>query len=62
MKKLIADVNVGDKIRTYHGPYGHKDWLVTRIVWDSALPFVVVNDTIHFDKTDWVTVVENNHV
>ncbi len=60
MKKLIADVNVGDTIRTYHGGYGKADWFVRRIVWDSSSPFVVVNDRLMFDKTEWVEVVSND--
>lgn len=61
MKKLIADVNVGDTIRTYHGNYGRVDWLVRRIVRDSSRPLVVVvNDRLMFDKTEWVEVVEND--
>lgn len=60
MKKLIADVNVGDTIRTYHGNYGRVDWLVRLIVWDSSSPLVVVNDRLMFDKTEWVEVVEND--
>lgn len=60
MKKLIADVHVGDTIRTYHGDYGKADWLVRRIVWDSSRPLVVVNDRLMFDKTEWVEVIEND--
>lgn len=59
MKKLIADVNPGDIIRTYHGPYGSRDWLVKSIEWDSTNPLVTVNGSMMFDKHERVEVVEN---
>lgn len=55
MKKLIADVELGDVIHIddYYGGY---DVEVKSIEWASMLPFVTVNRDIVFAKTDWVEV------
>lgn len=55
MKKLIADVELGDVIRI-DDDYGGYDVEVKRIEWDSMLPFVAINREIMFAKTDWVEV------
>ena len=55
MKKLIADVELGDVIRI-DDDYGGYDVEVQRIEWDSMLPFVTINREIMFAKTDWVEV------
>lgn len=55
MKKLIADVELGDVIYIYDY-YGGYDVEVKSIEWDSMLPFVTVNRDIVFAKTDWVEV------
>lgn len=63
MKKLIADVNPGDTIRTYHGQYGSADWFVKSIEWDTTKPLVVVNGQLMFDKCERVEVVKDgNHL
>lgn len=54
MKKLIADIELGDVIRI--DDYGGYDVVVKRIEWDSMLPFVTINREIMFAKTDWVEV------
>ncbi|EPI9101774.1 hypothetical protein ACTBWA_004385 [Salmonella enterica subsp. enterica serovar Newport] len=53
MKKLIADVELGDVIHIYDGYYVE----VKRIEWDSMLPFVTINREIIFNKTDLVEVI-----
>lgn len=55
MKKLIADVGLGDVIRI-DDDYGGYDVVVKHIEWDSMLPFVTINREIMFAKTDWVEV------
>lgn len=52
MKKLIADVELGDVIRIDDG----YDVVVRRIEWNSMLPLVTINREIMFAKTDWVEV------
>lgn len=55
MKKLIADIELGDVIRIddYYGGY---DVEVRHIEWDSELPIVTINCEIMFAKTDLVEV------
>lgn len=55
MKKLIADIELGDVIRIDDG-YGGYDVEVRRIEWNSMLPLVTINREIMFAKTDWVEV------
>lgn len=55
MKKLIADVELGDVIHI-DDVYGGYDVEVKRIEWDSMLPFVTINREIMFAKTDLVEV------
>lgn len=55
MKKLIADVELGDVIRI-DDEYGSYDVVVKCIEWDSMLPFVTINREIMFAKTDWIEV------
>lgn len=55
MKKLIADVNPGDVIRTYHG----EKWLVKSIERDSTNPLVTINGSMMFDKHERVDVVRS---
>ena len=55
MKKLIADVALGDVIRI-DDDYGGYDVEVRRIEWNSMLPLVTINREIMFAKTDWVEV------
>ncbi len=52
MKKLIADVELGDVIRIDDG----YDVEVVHIEWYSTLTFVTINREIMFAKTDWVEV------
>lgn len=60
MKKLIADVELGDvelgDVIRIDDDYGGYDVAVKRIEWDSMLPFVTINREIMFAKTDWVEV------
>lgn len=53
MKKLIADIELGDVIRI-DDDYGGYDVEVKRIEWDSMLPFATINGEIMFAKTDLV--------
>lgn len=55
MKKLIADIELGDVIRI-DDDYGGFDVEVRRIEWNSMLPFVTINREIMFAKTDLVEV------
>lgn len=59
MKKLIADVELGDVIRIDDN-YGGYNVVVKHIEWDSTIPFVTIvtiNHEIMFTKTDWVEVL-----
>lgn len=55
MKKLIADIELGDVI-CIDDDYGGYYVEVKRIEWDSTLPFATINREIMFAKTDWVEV------
>lgn len=55
MKKLIADIELGDIIRI-DDEYGGYNVEVRRIEWDSTLPFVTINREVMFAKTDLVEV------
>ncbi|HBK8764955.1 TPA: hypothetical protein LN609_003551 [Salmonella enterica subsp. enterica serovar Typhimurium] len=55
MKKLIADVKLGDVIRIDDDYRGY-DVEVKSMEWDSMLPFVTINHEVVFAKTDWVEV------
>lgn len=58
MKKLIADIELGDVIRIddAYDAYGGYDVVVRRIEWNSMLPLVTINREFMFTKTDWVEV------
>ncbi|EGS4287206.1 hypothetical protein I5X56_001351 [Salmonella enterica] len=55
MKKLIADVELGDVIHIDNNYSGY-DVEVKSIEWHTTLPFVTINHSITFAKTDLVEV------
>ncbi|HDD1919408.1 TPA: hypothetical protein ACTNSM_004402 [Salmonella enterica subsp. enterica serovar Enteritidis] len=55
MKKLIADVELGDVIHIDDDYRGYVV-VVNSIEWDFVLPFVTINHEVVFTKTDWVEV------
>lgn len=56
-QRLIADVNPGDTLVFRDEVYGVRTVLVTRIEWDSRMPWAKINGEMVIHKTEWVEVV-----
>ena len=55
-QRLIADVNPGDTLVFRDDVYGLRTVLVTRVEWDSRLPFAKINGEMIILKTECVEV------
>lgn len=58
IKKLIADLEIGETIILRDEVYGPSHILVRKIEWMTYIPAVTINGEIVFAKDDWVEVSE----